>query len=103
MCIDGVEHLEYDIAVALIENMERVAKNKIIIFTPESADDPSIPTLNTPHTTWGIAGGDEYQMHKCAVPRTFFAGRGYDCEQLSKIPNAYDGTPYFEMLYVKTI
>jgi len=103
VCIDGVEHFEYDNAVILIKNMERIAKNKIIIFTPEAADDPSRITVNKPHNAWDIKGGDEFQIHKCAMTRTFFVERGYDCEQLSKGTNAYDGTPYFEMLYVKTI
>lgn len=103
ICLDGVEHFEYDDAVVLIKNMERIAKNKVIIFTPESEDDPSRITVNTPHNAWDIEGGDIFQTHKCALPRTFFAERSYENFQLCRATNVYDGTIYLEMLYVKII
>ena len=101
LCIDGVEHLERADAELLIEKIEAMATKKVVIFTPENEADPSVPTLNTPKDTWGIKGGDDWQIHRSAFPRDYWSSRGYQCFQLNRAKNAYDGSNYFKMMYVK--
>jgi cyclopropane fatty-acyl-phospholipid synthase-like methyltransferase len=100
LCIDGVEHLEKEQGIALIEKIEQMAIKRVIIFTPENVNNPDVPTLNTPKNTWGISSGDEWQIHRSAFPRTFFQERGYKVIQCNKARNVYDGTYYYEMLYI---
>ncbi len=101
LCIDGIEHLEFDEGVQLLEKMEEISRKRVVIFTPENVLNPSEPTLNTPTNTWGITSGDQWQVHKSAFPRTFFQERGYSVYQLNTARNVYDNTFYYEMLYVK--
>ncbi len=103
LCIDGVEHLEKEAGIKLINKMERMARKKVIIFTPENVINPELPTLNHPKNTWGISTGDEWQIHRSAFPRDFFIQRGYTAIQCNVAKNVYDGTEYYEMLYVKEI
>jgi ubiquinone/menaquinone biosynthesis C-methylase UbiE len=101
LCIDGVEHLEKEEGVKLINKIERIAREKVIFFTPENVNDPNKPTLNHPKNTWGIPEGDSWQIHRSAFPRTFFHERGYSSHQCCIAKNVYDNTQYYEMLYVK--
>lgn len=55
--IDGIEHMEKDIGLKVIDQMKRVAREQILLFTPEGH------TENHPENTWGIPGGDKYQEH----------------------------------------
>ena len=103
ICIDGVEHLEPEKAVCLINNMERVASKAVIIFTPVNSDNPEVPVLNTPPDVWGIEGGQEWQVHKSAHPPEYFLDKGYKIELDSLAKNAYDATWYRELLYSKII
>jgi len=100
LCIDGVEHLEKEEGIALIEKIEKIANKKVVIFTPENVSNPNEPTLNNPKNTWGISSGDQWQIHRSAFPRTFFQERGYKVIQCNTARNVYDGTYYHEMLYV---
>lgn len=101
LCIDGVEHLEYEDSIKLIEKLEKIARKKIIIFTPENVENPDDPVLNHPKGIWGISGADQWQEHKSAFPRRFWQQRGYSVYQLNKGRNVYDKSFYYEMLYVK--
>ncbi|MHA2219965.1 MAG: class I SAM-dependent methyltransferase [Candidatus Hodarchaeales archaeon] len=106
LCIDGVEHLEKENGIALVERMERIASKRVIIFTPENANNPEIPVLNHPINktsskpvgSWGI--GDHWQIHRSAFPRSFFQKRNYRVIQCNTARNVYDGTYYHEMLYI---
>lgn len=100
LCIDGVEHLEKQEAIKLIERMEKMARKKVIIFTPENASNPNAPTLNHPKNTWGITAGDSWQIHRSGFSRDFFRQRGYNVIQCNMAKNVYDGSNYYEMLYV---
>ena len=82
--------------------MERIPKRSLLIFTPENAQDPDLPTLNEPKDTWGIKGGDDFQTHKSAQNRESYKQRGYKVRELAITRNIYDGTNYYEMLYVKS-
>jgi len=103
VCADGVEHLEPQASLELISWMERVAKNRVIIFTPLNVNNPGGIVLNTPHDAWGIEGGNSWQEHRCGYSADFFIARGYKAYSLNVHRNVYDGTPYQEMLYVKDI
>tara|TARA_Y100000310_G_scaffold129165_1_gene128308 strand:- start:449 stop:1018 length:570 start_codon:yes stop_codon:yes gene_type:complete len=100
LCLDGVEHLEQQDGEKLVERIEKIANKKVIIFTPENAENPHMPVLNFPVNTWGITAGDKWQVHKSAFPRTYFSSRGYECIQLGYHPNSHDNSHYFEMLYI---
>jgi len=103
LCIDGVEHLEHEKAVRLMDNMERVAKKLVVIFTPINLHNPEVPVLNTPHSSWGIEGGAEWQTHKSAHLPNYFLNNGYVINMDSIGKNQYDGTSYREMLYSKIL
>lgn len=103
VCLDGVEHLNKEESIILINNMEKIARKKIIIFTPEHAIDPERIVVNFSHGSWGIDGGDSFQIHKSAFSRNFFVDRGYSFHEISRQINQYDATPFYEMFYVKDL
>ena len=94
-CIDGIEHLPLEQGLELLKEMERVAKNYIVIFTPDGL------TENHPHNAWGIEGGDEYQKHLSGWSKIWFEAQGYTCDNYTAWSNAYDGSTYHSMLMVK--
>lgn len=55
--LDGIEHLTKKRGLELIKEMKRVAKEQIILFTPDGF------SKNEPHHAWGIEAGDKYQRH----------------------------------------
>lgn len=60
--IDGIEHMEKKTGLKLIKEMKRVARKRILLFTPEGpAHDGYLK--NEPHNAWGIGGADDYQKH----------------------------------------
>lgn len=97
VCLDGLEHLEEKDALQLIEWMEEHASKKVIIFTPVGL------IQNCPVKTWGIPGGDAFQIHRCGFQTSFFLKRGYTLEFSEKNrKNRYDGTKNTLNLYVLT-
>lgn len=56
--LDGIEHLTKPRGKKLIEEMKRVCKEQIILFTPDGF------SRNEPHHAWGIEAGDHEQVHK---------------------------------------
>ena len=61
--IDGIEHMDKEAGIELIKEMKRVAKEKILLFTPQGRGEDGY-LKNEPHDAWGIAGADEHQKHK---------------------------------------
>jgi len=61
--IDGIEHMHKADGLDLIKQMKRVAKYKILLFTPEGREEGGY-LKNEPHNAWGIEGADEHQKHK---------------------------------------
>ncbi len=55
--IDGLEHMDKPTGVKVLKEMKRVARKKILLFTPNGF------VKNEPVDTWGVKGGDEYQKH----------------------------------------
>lgn len=103
MCLDGVEHFEKEISEKFIEEMERIAKQKVIIFTPENATDCNLIVPNFPKNVWGTNAGDQFQIHKSAQSRFEYIKRGYAVDQMGIYKNPYDSSYYYEMLYIKEI
>lgn len=61
--IDGIEHMDKETGLKVIEQMKRVTRNKILLFTPQGkAEDGYLK--NEPHNAWEIEGADEHQLHK---------------------------------------
>lgn len=61
--IDGIEHLDKKTGLKLIDEMKRVAKKEILLFTPQGhAEDGYLK--NEPHDAWGISGADHFQLHR---------------------------------------
>lgn len=92
MCIDGIEHLEKDVGLELIQEMKRVAKKRIVIFTPDGL------TENHPHDAWNIKGGDEFQEHKSGWSMEDFTPLGFELANRTSWTNAYNGKPYDSLL-----
>jgi hypothetical protein len=51
------------VGLKLIKQMKRVARQKILLFTPQGNSDNGY-LRNEPHDAWGISGADEYQTHR---------------------------------------
>lgn len=67
--IDAIEHMEKKKGLAVLKHAKRVARKKVLVFTPEGYLE------NDPHNAWGIEGGDEYQKHKS----------GWEIKELEKL------------------
>jgi 2-polyprenyl-3-methyl-5-hydroxy-6-metoxy-1,4-benzoquinol methylase len=99
LAIDAVEHLDKNKAIKLIKDLEKIARKKLVIFTPEPIEKDIC--VNEAHEAWGISGGEKYQIHKCSFKRSYFQNRDYKCIELQKRRNRYDYSKYYEMLYIK--
>lgn len=72
MALDVIEHLDYETAIRVIGNMERIARKKIIIYTPVNYKSNEENVKNA----WGM-GENEYQKHQCFIPSSRFESWGY--------------------------
>lgn len=61
--IDGIEHMDKKSGQLLLQEMKRVAKQKILLFTPQGHTDDGY-LKNEPHNAWGIEGADHFQQHQ---------------------------------------
>jgi 2-polyprenyl-3-methyl-5-hydroxy-6-metoxy-1,4-benzoquinol methylase len=59
-CIDVIEHLEKELALKVISELKRIARWKVIVYTPNSFSDNHTAVENA----WGL-GYNEGQYHKC--------------------------------------
>lgn len=73
LAIDVVEHFKKPDAVNLILEMERIARKRVIVFTPLGF----LPMEDGKNGTWG-AGNPKYQKHRCGFLPGEFAGEGYE-------------------------
>jgi len=88
VCLDGIEHLFEKRAIELLSHLDRIARKSIIIFTTEGF------SFNMPVNTWGIKGGDEYQLHKSGFSKSFFRERGFKVSIVNTHINDYDKTEW---------
>lgn len=74
--IDGIEHMDKKTGLKLIDEMKRVAKQKILLFTPEGHKEDGY-LKNEPHNAWGIEGADHHQTHKSGWTRLELKDLGF--------------------------
>lgn len=73
MALDLVEHLEQAEALALIDEMMRIAKKKVIIYTPSAFHSNEENVSNA----WGM-GLNILQRHLCFIPPDHFIKLGFE-------------------------
>lgn len=71
-CLDVLEHLEYQLALKTLDECKRIARRKVIIYTPSIHKDNS----SAEKDAWGL-GECEYQKHISVVKMEDFISRGY--------------------------
>lgn len=91
--IDGIEHMSRAKGSRLIVEAKRLARKKVVIFTPEGY------TVNEPENTWGIAGGDKYQRHLSGWYPEDFLRRGFEIAWQKPAFSAHE-QQYNESMYV---
>jgi ubiquinone/menaquinone biosynthesis C-methylase UbiE len=69
--IDGLEHLTKEDGMLVLEECKRVAKRKVLLFTPDGY------IKNEPKDTWGVKGGDKHQLHLSGWKPRELEERGY--------------------------
>ena len=72
ICLDVLEHLELQYAVELLKEMKRIARKKVIIYTPKSFDHNGDNISNA----WGL-GENHLQQHHCLVTEKILNDLGY--------------------------
>lgn len=72
--IDAIEHMSKTTGLKVIKEAKRVARQKILLFTPDGF------VANHPHDAWGIPAktGDKYQVHKSGWTETYLTGLGFE-------------------------
>mgnify|MGYP001613549616 CR=1 FL=1 len=72
ICLDVLEHLEEKDAIKAIDEMKRICRKKLIIYTPNEfkTNEPSIDDA------WGL-GHNEYQRHKCVLSNSLLRTHGF--------------------------
>ena len=71
-CLDVLEHLEYKLALKILDECRRIARKKVIIYTPSIHKDNSPAEDNA----WGLCEC-LYQKHISVVNIGDFTSRGY--------------------------
>jgi len=89
IALDILEHLDFKEAYNLIKKMKRMARKKVIIYTPSHFfDNININWLgqknnifewmeNSPDSDWKGTGINKYQEHKCFIPDRVFKKFGF--------------------------
>jgi len=91
--IDGIEHLTKQAGLELIEQMKRVCRKKILLFTPEGY------VRNEPHNAWGIEGANEFQIHKSGWKVKELEGLGFKLIARDSGISQHN-EPYFTLMFV---
>jgi len=96
--IDGIEHMDKKTGLKLIDEMKRVARREIFLFTPEGpAEDGYLK--NEPHNAWGIEGADEHQTHKSGWTQFELEELGFDL-LARQSDTSQHGEPYHALMMV---
>lgn len=61
--IDGIEHMDKQTGLKVIDEMKRVARKKILLYTPQGPSEDGF-LRNEPHNAWDIEGADHFQLHR---------------------------------------
>lgn len=73
LCLDVLEHLELQEALNAIEHMKRIARKKVIIYTPSKY----ITNEEHVENAWGL-GENPYQIHKCFLEPEMLKNLGFE-------------------------
>lgn len=96
--LDGVEHMTKEKGLITLEECKRVARKKILVFTPEG-QSPDGYLKNEPHNAWGIEGADEHQKHLSGWTREEMKKLGFQIlEERDEI--SQHGEPYKAVMYI---
>jgi 2-polyprenyl-3-methyl-5-hydroxy-6-metoxy-1,4-benzoquinol methylase len=71
-CLDVLEHLEYNLALKILDECKRIARRKVIIYTPSIHKDNS----SAEKDAWGL-GECKYQEHISVISKEDLHSRGY--------------------------
>ncbi len=97
-CLDGVEHLNEKDTPAFLDWIDDHFNKTVIILTPDRYVRNNAPEYI--EECWGVKGGGIYQEHRCCVPPSEFAKRGYKIVFKSK--RSRYGVKYNQNIYVKS-
>lgn len=81
LLLDIVEHLPEELAKTLISEAERIARHKVMIYTPSEFYDNHEHGAN--HPLYEEYGDNQLQQHQCLLTAEYFRSQGYqvdDCE-----------------------
>lgn len=73
ICLDMLEHLEYDKALNVISELKRIARNKVIVYTPVDIEQPQTQIENS----WGM-GHNQHQQHLSLIPPNVLESLGFN-------------------------
>jgi ubiquinone/menaquinone biosynthesis C-methylase UbiE len=73
ICLDVLEHIELDDALWALRDMERIARKKVIIYTPSTFHSNEQNAGNA----WNM-GANALQLHRCFLSPEILKGRQYD-------------------------
>ena len=84
ICLDVLEHLNYNLAFKMLGECKRIARKKVIIYTPSKHKDNS----NAENNAWGL-GECEYQKHISVLTLDDFKLEGYNVTDPMKDDSHY--------------
>lgn len=91
--IDGLEHLPKKKGHIVLKECKRVAKRKVLVFTPQGYVENDI------HATWGIKDTDEHQRHLSGWKPEEILAYGYELAWEADATSSL-GDKYKEAMYV---
>lgn len=95
--IDGIEHMDKETGLRVIEHMKRVAKKEVLLFTPQGRTEDGY-LKNEPHNAWGIEGADHFQTHKSGWTADELHELGFECIVQTDDVSQH-GEPYTALMY----
>lgn len=72
LSMDSIEHLKLEDAQKLIVEMKRIARKKVIIYTPNEFKSNEEQVTNS----WDL-GHNELQRHLCLIDKQYFRNNGF--------------------------
>ncbi len=95
MLIDFIEHLDKQSALALLDDIERIASKAILVHCPAGEHPQS-------EDVFGL-GGDEYQTHRSQWEAEDFEARGYVVVMIDKFFEEKEGVDPRAIVAVKRL
>lgn len=80
LALDLVEHLELADALHLMDEAERIARRKVLIFTPSEYYENA--ALGFDHILYSPYGKNELQRHRSLISQQAFKERGYQIKNI---------------------